>query len=70
MEDKIDKGVNKRHNLAKEGENQAVRKTYVKPQRQNKCGMFPCLRAAETSLECGHAGERGEMRLSKFNGRK
>lgn len=29
-----------------------------------------CLRAAETSLECGHAGEKGEIRVSRFHGRK
>jgi len=27
-------------------------------------------RAAETSLECGHEEERGEMMLNRFHGRK
>lgn len=44
--------------------------TYVKLQRQNKLGVFLCLRAAETSLECGHVGEKGEMKVRKFHGRK
>lgn len=40
MKDEMDKEVHKRHNLAKERENQEMRKTYAKPQRQNRFEIF------------------------------